>query len=280
MNNSSVAEVAQGNINQTSQYFFNKLRAIEKGDLTSIENQNIEITLAINKDIQFDCSAEELLEAENKFTKLLLYGTTYELLNLYKNKLKPVLLSTHNKQSLEKMKSKTAVFVAVIARKLIKTGISPDIVMGYEGIYMEIIHHSKSTQDLLNIIEKLIVYSASLINQINHIEHINIISKTSKYVNEHISEAISLNDISKHVGLSVNYFSSLFKRELNKSFTRYVNECRVEKSKDLLKHSDLSLANIATKVGFKNQNYFTTIFKKYTGITPRQYREKNSVTFK
>ncbi len=282
MNNSSVTGITKTNIPKSSKELFNELRSLpnEGFDFENNHNMAFERTLPI-KDQYFSLfNAEEVLEAENDFTKLLMYGNTYDLLNLYKTKLKPILLSSHNKQSLENMKCKASIFLSIISRKLIKSGISPDIAMGYEDVYIEIIYHAKTSQELLSTIEKLIVYSSSLVTQLNNIEHINIISKVSKYVNDHISEPISLKAVAKHVGLSVNYFSSLFKKELNTSFTSYVNECRINKSKELLKNTDHSLANIATEVGFKNQNYFTTIFKKYTTVTPRQYREKNSITFK
>ena len=72
--------------------------------------------------------------------------------------------------------------------------------------------------------------------------------------------------------LNPSYFSTLFKQSCGSSFKEYLNSIRIEESKKLLAATDRSILDIALSIGFEDQSYFTKVFKKYTGLTPKQYR--------
>lgn len=74
------------------------------------------------------------------------------------------------------------------------------------------------------------------------------------------------------VYLSPAYFSRVFKKEMGTTFNSFLNEVRIEKSKSLLRNNDLKMVDIALRVGFESQSYFTKVFKKLTGVSPLQYR--------
>ncbi|MGI6403331.1 MAG: response regulator transcription factor [Oscillospiraceae bacterium] len=76
--------------------------------------------------------------------------------------------------------------------------------------------------------------------------------------------------------LSGSYLSRLFKEKMSKNFTDYLMELRLERAQELLLHTDLKIETIANKVGFVNHNYFGQVFKRFTGLTPRQYRQQSS----
>ena len=81
-----------------------------------------------------------------------------------------------------------------------------------------------------------------------------------------------MDDISSYVYLSKSYLSKIFKDEMKCTITNYINSVRVEKSKQLLADSSLSLADIAYFVGFEDQSYYTKVFKKITGVSPGKYK--------
>jgi len=64
----------------------------------------------------------------------------------------------------------------------------------------------------------------------------------------------------------------LFKQVTGISFKEYLNKVRIEEAKSLLEHTDYSIMEIAVACGYSDQSYFTKVFKKATGITPKQYR--------
>ena len=83
---------------------------------------------------------------------------------------------------------------------------------------------------------------------------------------------ISTEFVSDIVNLTPGYLGKLFSEYLGKSITEYITELRIKKSKELLEDSSFSVNDVAGKVGFSNQSYFTSIFKKTLGVTPNKYR--------
>ena len=104
------------------------------------------------------------------------------------------------------------------------------------------------------------------------IRHTNVIHRTIQYLNTHYQEKITLEEAAQRVYLSPAYFSRVFKAEMGESFTAYLNRVRIEHSKELLRHKNIRLTDIAQLVGFEDQSYFTKVFKKLAGVPPLQYR--------
>ena len=93
------------------------------------------------------------------------------------------------------------------------------------------------------------------------------------YVKANYAQKITLDDIARHVFLSRSYLSSIFKEETGDSLFAYINRVRIGKSKMLLLDSAVNLVDVASLCGFDDQSYFTKVFKKATGISPKKYRD-------
>lgn len=91
------------------------------------------------------------------------------------------------------------------------------------------------------------------------------------HIDAHYDEKITLEILSEHTGLSTFYLSSLIKKETGLILLDNINAVRIEKSKALLLKSSLRMIDISHQVGFSSQNHFSTVFKKYTGMTPSEY---------
>ncbi len=116
---------------------------------------------------------------------------------------------------------------------------------------------------------------------ISNVSSINI-TKSSKYVesilqyiDDNIQNDISLNDVADHVNLTPTYVSKIFKENIGKNYIDYLNESRINKSKQLLSETKLTTKEVGFRVGFNNIQSFFRTFKRYEGITPGQYRDKN-----
>ncbi len=99
------------------------------------------------------------------------------------------------------------------------------------------------------------------------------IRDAKQYIREHFKEPVSLEIVSDLVGFNATYFSSLFKKETGKTFSEYLTEIRMEKAKELLKDTNLSVAAICTEVGYSDNKHFTKGFAKYTNLKPNEYRK-------
>ncbi len=95
-----------------------------------------------------------------------------------------------------------------------------------------------------------------------------------EYINRHLNEVITLDEVADHVYLSGYYFSKLFKKELGTNFVDYVNEKKINRSLILLQDSTWSIDSIAHSLGFSQASYFSKIFKRVTELSPREYRQK------
>ncbi|MCR4850576.1 MAG: response regulator [Lachnospiraceae bacterium] len=102
------------------------------------------------------------------------------------------------------------------------------------------------------------------------------IEMAKKYISDNFSSEISLDDVSRIVNISPYYFSKLFKEATGENFIEYLTNIRIEKAKDLLLNSDMSMKEICAMCGYQDPNYFSRTFKKNVGFTPTEYKEKNS----
>lgn len=90
----------------------------------------------------------------------------------------------------------------------------------------------------------------------------------------YMNETLSVKDISAHVFLSASYVCTFFKNETGRTLNQYLTEYRMEKAKQLLGDSRYRITDISSRVGYSDGNYFGKSFKKYTGLSPSEYREK------
>lgn len=99
-----------------------------------------------------------------------------------------------------------------------------------------------------------------------------VITGITKYMQEHLSEDVSLHILSEEFHLNSQYISQLFKNEIGVNFLTYLTNIRMEHAKKMLLSSSLSIAEVSEQSGYGDYRVFTKVFKKSEGITPSQYR--------
>ncbi|WP_395547551.1 MULTISPECIES: response regulator [unclassified Lacrimispora] len=103
------------------------------------------------------------------------------------------------------------------------------------------------------------------------------IELVQEYIREHYREKITLNQMSALLNISQGHLSSIFKKQTGKNFSDYVSEVKIEKAKELIGTYQYMMYEISDMLGFDTQYYFSTVFKKITGHTPKEYE---SITIK
>lgn len=104
-------------------------------------------------------------------------------------------------------------------------------------------------------------------------EH-GVIARATEYMRENYQKDISLDSVAEYVNVSPYYFSRLFKEGTGTNFTDYLTTLRIERARELLADPERSIKEIAIETGYSNANYFSRIFKKWTGMTPSELREQ------
>jgi two-component system response regulator YesN len=102
------------------------------------------------------------------------------------------------------------------------------------------------------------------------------IRKAVDYIEtNYANEKMTLQELCRHVLMSTSYFSQVFKQHTGETFIEYLTGVRVAKAKELLQHTNLKFYEIAEKVGYGDPNYFSILFKKHIGRTPKEFREQH-----
>lgn len=105
------------------------------------------------------------------------------------------------------------------------------------------------------------------------------ITKCTEYISRFCTEDLSIKQVADQINLSVPYFSRIFKQETGRNFVEYVTFVRMQRAVWLLRHTDHTIEAIAEELGYNTPNYFSGTFKKYVGLSPRDYRATEEVIF-
>ena len=106
-------------------------------------------------------------------------------------------------------------------------------------------------------------------------QHIHIIRRAKEYIELHYTNPeLSLNEVAMQANLSHSHFSMVFSQETSQTFKEYLTELRINKAKELLRMTTLRSADIAYQVGYNDPHYFSSVFKKNTGLSPMEFRSQ------
>lgn len=131
----------------------------------------------------------------------------------------------------------------------------------------------RSKQDLINAFKEKVSRLFEIFEESKVTYKDNVIMQACQYVVEHIDEEISLTTISEKLAISKNYFCSLFKQETGENFLNFVTRMKMKRAKFLLKEENLKVYEVCDRLGYTDTTYFTRLFKKYTHMTPNEYKK-------
>ena len=101
----------------------------------------------------------------------------------------------------------------------------------------------------------------------------HVISRAEQYVRENYRDPnISLISAARYVGMSAAHFSTVFSQTMGKPFIAYLTGMRIEQAKKLLRETTMRLSDIAMEIGYNEPNYFSHVFRKAEGVTPKEFR--------
>lgn len=124
-------------------------------------------------------------------------------------------------------------------------------------------------------LEELIAYiSKNAQNILYAIDNQNedVVDKAIRIMGESYAENISMVSISEKLGISPNYLSALFHKKMGVGFVKYLTQIRMTKAKELLLEKNISVQEVAERIGYQNTNYFTKVFRTYFGLTPTEFQ--------
>lgn len=166
----------------------------------------------------------------------------------------------------------------LITRYAIEGGLDEETAFSLSDVYIRRMEMCEKPEEITALNEEMAVDFTSRVAKIKRRGTSSLslpVAKAIDIIHKSHLKNISLDSIAGEVGLTSNYFSFLFKKETGENFSKYVTRVMVDEAKNLLTYSDYSYSTISEYLNFSSQSYFISIFKKYTGQTPKEFREDN-----
>jgi len=173
---------------------------------------------------------------------------------------------------LENIKIRVRELVVLLSRAALDGGADPESVFGLNLRSHDDIGKFRTLDQLSHWLGGVLQKYVSSVFDVQAARHKDVILRAMSYIRRRFAEKISLDDVSREVSLSPTYFSRLFKEEAGQSFKSYLNDLRIGEAKNLLRETDLPLIDVASRVGFEDQSYFSRVFRNLVGISPGRYR--------
>jgi len=209
-------------------------------------------------------------EKEKDLIRKVKVGNISEANAILNDLLGYVLFSEGN--SLEIVKTRAIELCSLLSRAAIESGAPTDNILKLNNHFLRNLQQIDSMDTLCYKLQEIVeTFSESMFNYIPS-KNNEIIKKAILYISDNFNTSIALEDVASHVHLHPSYLSTMFKQSTGSSFREYLNMVRIEESKRLLSNTDFSIIDIAIAIGFEDQSYFSKVFKKYTGLTPKQFR--------
>lgn len=138
----------------------------------------------------------------------------------------------------------------------------------------QVIATVRTRDDIKEYVDNLLSHAIEVRNEASKRRYSDIIQTAKDEIEtKYMEESISLNSVAAIVGMSPSYFSTVFSKEIGHTFVEYLTMVRIDKAKEMLTCTDMKTSEIGYEVGYKDSHYFSYIFKKTAGCSPKEYRQ-------
>ena len=152
-------------------------------------------------------------------------------------------------------------------------GLSRDDISEKLGELTDPVRYNESVDTAKGYVRRLLTVMLEYRNKLSDQRYSDIIEKAQDYIRENYqNDDMSLQTVSSHVNVSSNHFSAIFRKETGSTFIDYLTNVRMEKAKDMLVTTSMKTSDVGFEVGYRDPHYFSYIFKKTQGMSPKEYR--------
>lgn len=178
------------------------------------------------------------------------------------------------KQTIRGVRHYFAILSSIMARKLYENQVPPIKAFAFNSACIDMIDHHMLDVEFYQFADDLIDFFILVISERKQptFSH-QTVNKVVLFINDEVESDLSVEDIANSFNVSTSHLSRIFREHVEITLVEYLNVRRVEESQYYLRHTNKSIAEISRQYHFCNQSYFTRIFKKYTGVTPKQFRD-------
>jgi two-component system response regulator YesN len=181
------------------------------------------------------------------------------------------------KPSKEFLQKISIVFIGNIYRFCLEEKIDTQVIFAEQIKFFDDILYCET---IIQLKEKICQLLCSIMDHMNEHENTNkLIEAAIEYIKSNYADDIRLETIAQKIYITPGYLSILFKQAVGINFVDYLHQFRIQMAKKHIKDCRFKLYEISSMVGYRDEKYFSQVFKRYTGLTPKQYRENLSQVF-
>ena len=179
--------------------------------------------------------------------------------------------------ALRQLKNDIIITTTVCTRAAIEGGLDYDSAYQLSDYFIQSSERLNSIERLYDLLSKVgYSFAEKVANAKTPVSTDGCIQKAIRYIQQNTNQHLTVGDVASYVGFSKSYFSAYFKKTLGFSVSAFILRCKLEEGKELLQYTNKSISTISTFLCFSSQSHFQTAFKKQFGMTPNEYRRKQS----
>lgn len=179
--------------------------------------------------------------------------------------------------TLRQMKNAVQISVTLFSRAAIEGGLSPETAYTLCDRYFQNVETAKSLSELKSVATTMHRDFVERVHAVRTQKLSREIESACSYIERHLEGELSLASLAAYAGYTEYYFSKKFKREVGITLAEYIREKRLKKAAMLLRSTELDVQQIAMRMQFCSQSYFTDSFRKQFGVSPSKYRKEGNV---
>jgi len=192
-----------------------------------------------------------------------------EALNAVRNEEAGVL---SKRSRLRSQKNLSYCVITLATRAAVEGGLHPETAYTLSDLYIQHIEELQEVKHVESARDDALLEFADRVGKSKQRDVSKAVAACRNFILDHLYEPITLEKLAEATGLHANYLSHLFKKETGVAVSEFIQRERVEEAKKLLALTDDPILQISARLTFCDQTYFNKVFKKYTGVTPKQYR--------
>lgn len=181
-------------------------------------------------------------------------------------------MATNNTKQIEYL---TVVNIALLTRAAIEGGLSVSKAYDTSDMFLQKVEKANSLKEYAKISEDSTITFTSLVKDSKKNKKDPYVLLALEYIDKNITTNITCISISKKIGITPDYFSKLFIKNMGIGVSKYIQQKKIKISCNILKYSDISINDISNYLSFASQSYFTKVFKETMKITPKVFRDNH-----
>lgn len=215
---------------------------------------------------------ENRYEAENALINAVSSGNVNAALEI-SSRFGSMFLPQRISNNLRDTKDYTITLNTLLRKAAERAGVHPIHIDMYSNSVISLIESLTSSSQCSAAQRKIINGYCQLVKDYKQNSRSPILRKVIAYIDTDLEADLSLKNLSEHLGVNASYLSTLFSKEMGMSLTDYVNKSRLDHAKLLLANTELPIKTIALRCGIADIHYFSRLFKRNIGMTPKTYRD-------